>query len=154
MGRSPDERGAQPWQIRHVNVVALREYRDIRDRLVRRLCIRPGEEVLDVADVADVENLQFPDESFDVVVSIFGCMYAPRHAIAASEMARVLRRGGRLAITAWREPGDERPRIVGSYQPPALWGDPEHVRALFEGTGVELDFASESSHVLIIGHRT
>ena len=47
----------------------------------------------------DVEALPFEDDSFDVVLSSFGCMFAPRHAVAAAELARVLRPGGRLGIS-------------------------------------------------------
>jgi SAM-dependent methyltransferase len=53
----------------------------------------------------DAEDLPFEDEAFDVVLSTFGCMFAPRHAIAASEIARVLRPGGRIGITSWTPEG-------------------------------------------------
>jgi len=102
----------------------------------------------------DAEELPRADASFDVVLSTFGCMFAPRHAVAAAEMARVLRPGGRLGVTAWT-PGGEMGRFfktVGAFmpppppiaQPPLLWGDEAHVRELFAGTGVELEFQRES----------
>src|ERR1700723_2548008 len=43
----------------------------------------------------DVEAMPYPDATFDVVVSQFGHMFAPRHDVAKSEMLRVLRPGGR-----------------------------------------------------------
>src|SRR5919205_178173 len=46
----------------------------------------------------DAESLPVADESFDAVVSLFGCMFAPRHRVAAAELARALRPGGRLCI--------------------------------------------------------
>jgi SAM-dependent methyltransferase len=102
----------------------------------------------------DAEELPFEDESFDVVLSTFGCMFAPRHRIAAHEIARVLRPGGRLGIASWTPEGAMGAffRTVGAYlpapsplaEPPALWGSEPHVEALFEGTGVELEFARDT----------
>ena len=98
----------------------------------------------------DAEALPFDDETFDVVLSTFGCMFAPRHEIAAAEIVRVLRPGGRLGIASWTPEG-----VIGDFfaaigahlppsppfaSPPVLWGDPEHVRSLFLGTGVEVEF--------------
>jgi SAM-dependent methyltransferase len=54
--------------------------------------------------VADCQSLPFEDDSFDVVVSSFGVIFAPDPRRAASELSRVCR--GRLAITAWiQDPG-------------------------------------------------
>jgi SAM-dependent methyltransferase len=101
----------------------------------------------------DAEELPFDAESFDVVLSTFGCMFAPRHEVAAHELARVLRPGGRLGITSWTPDGGMGSffRTVGEYlpppsplaEPPMLWGTEQHVEALFEGTGIQLDFARE-----------
>src|SRR5215212_6840043 len=55
---------------------------------------------------ADAEALPFEDERFDVVLSVFGCMFAPRHEVAAHEIARVLRRGGRFGICSWTPEGE------------------------------------------------
>lgn len=49
----------------------------------------------------DAERLPYPDESFDVVLSQFGHMFAPRPDVALSEMRRVLKRGGRIAFATW-----------------------------------------------------
>jgi len=102
----------------------------------------------------DAEELPFEDESFDVVLSTFGCMFAPRHAVAAAEIARVLRPGGRVAITAWTPEGGMGSffRTVGAYmppppaiaQPPVLWGSEAHVRELFADSGIELEFTRET----------
>ena len=98
----------------------------------------------------DAEALPFADESFDVVVSTLGVMFAPRHRVAAGELTRVLRPGGRLALCNW---ADDSPvarvfRAIAAYMPPApdfatppwLWGSEEHVRSLFAGTDLELEF--------------
>lgn len=52
----------------------------------------------------DAEALPLPDESFDVVLSTFGVMFAPDHAKAAAEMLRVLRPGGRISAAVWAGP--------------------------------------------------
>jgi SAM-dependent methyltransferase len=54
---------------------------------------------------ADVEELPFPDSSFDVVLSTFGAMFAPDHERAADEIMRVLRSGGRIGIANWKPEG-------------------------------------------------
>lgn len=101
----------------------------------------------------DAEQLPFEDASFDVAMSSFGCMFAPRHEVAAEELARVLRPGGRLGVCSWTPEGvfGEFFRIVAGHlppdpafvDPPPLWGDEAHVQALFEGTGVALSFERE-----------
>jgi SAM-dependent methyltransferase len=101
----------------------------------------------------DAEEVPFDDETFDVVLSTFGAMFAPRHAVAAHELARVLRPGGRLAMFNWTRNGGpgEFYKLLSAYVPPApdfaspplLWGDEEHVRELFADTAVELSFDRE-----------
>ena len=49
----------------------------------------------------DVERLPFKDDEFDVVVSQFGHIFAPRPEVAISEMFRVLKSGGRIAFSTW-----------------------------------------------------
>ncbi|HET6203411.1 MAG TPA: class I SAM-dependent methyltransferase [Planctomycetota bacterium] len=51
--------------------------------------------------VADAEGLPFEEGSFDAVLSTFGVMFASRPDAAAGELARVCRRGGRVAVAAW-----------------------------------------------------
>jgi ubiquinone/menaquinone biosynthesis C-methylase UbiE len=100
----------------------------------------------------DVEALPFEDDAFDVVLSVFGCMFAPRHAVAAAEMARVLRPGGRLGICAFTPDGagGDFFRTLGAHAPPPPsfaedplgWGDPEHVRGVFRGLPLAFERAS------------
>jgi ubiquinone/menaquinone biosynthesis C-methylase UbiE len=49
----------------------------------------------------DAEALPYPDASFDVVLSQFGHIFAPRPAVALREMLRVLKSGGRIAFSTW-----------------------------------------------------
>jgi ubiquinone/menaquinone biosynthesis C-methylase UbiE len=71
-------------------------------------------------DASDLRDLQ--DGSFDLVVSIFGAMFAPRPLDVAREMVRVTRRGGRIVMGNWI-PNDptlvaQILRISSSYSPP------------------------------------
>ena len=89
-------------------------------------------------DEGDAEALPYPDASFDIVVSMFGAMFAPRPELVAAELARVLKPGGRLAMANWN-PSSFSGRMfkVGSNHvppphgiaPPVLWGDDATVRA-------------------------
>lgn len=114
----------------------------------RRRAAEAGVEVEFVE--GDAEALPFPDESFDVVLSTFGVMFAPRHAVAASEIVRVLRPGGRIGIATWVPDGVVARFMValGRHLPPPppfaqspmLWGDRDHVRELFGGD-IDLELA-------------
>ena len=185
------------WAAGDYPAIAERDLWPVGERVVRRIGVAAGEDVLDVAcgtgnaairaaeaggrvvgvDLTpelfeagrrlaaaagvevewvegDAEALPADDESFDVVTSVFGCMFAPRHEVAAAELARVLRPGGRLCVTAWTPEGDMGRffRTLGTHLPPPppfaqlplLWGTEDHVRELFDGTGIELEFARET----------
>ena len=56
-------------------------------------------------EVADAQNLQYPDETFDGVISTFGVMFAPDQASAASELTRVCKPGGTIALACWTPSG-------------------------------------------------
>jgi SAM-dependent methyltransferase len=98
----------------------------------------------------DAEALPFDDASFDVVISTFGCMFAPRHSQAAEEIDRVLRPGGRLGLCNWRPDGTvgEFFGIIGSYVPPSplvdgppsLWGTEDHIHFLFADSDITFEF--------------
>ena len=53
----------------------------------------------------DAEALPFPEAHFDVVISTFGCMFAPDHERTANEIRRVVKPGGRIAIACWAPDG-------------------------------------------------
>ena len=103
----------------------------------------------------DAEAIPYEDNSFDVVHSTFGCMFAPRHRVTATELARVLRPGGRLGLCNWTPEGSQSHffRALGAYlppppdfaQPPLLWGTEDHVRELFAGSGVQLEFERDTA---------
>lgn len=85
--------------------------------------------------VMDAEQLDFPDASFDRALCGFGVMFFPRLDLALSEIYRVLKPGGRLAISTWRvSQGDDLSVVLGllgfadlSEDPALVFGDPETV---------------------------
>src|SRR3954447_11360699 len=100
-------------------------------------------------DATDLRELA--DDSFDLVVSIFGAMFAPRPEDVAREMVRVTKPGGRIVMGNWI-PGDptyvaQLLRISMSYSPPPpegfvspmLWGVEDTVVERFTGGGVPAD---------------
>lgn len=89
----------------------------------------------------DAEALPFTDASFDVVLSCVGVMFAPHHQASADELLRVCRPGGTIGLVNWTPEGfvgqmfsvmkPYSPAPPAGAQPPPLWGDEDHVRALF-----------------------
>jgi SAM-dependent methyltransferase len=105
----------------------------------------------------DAEALPFPDAAFDVVLSQFGHIFAPRPAVAVKEMLRVLKHGGTIAFSTWPPehftgrmfafvarhappppPGAEPPA------PPPLWGDPNVIRERLGAAVIDLKFARDT----------
>ncbi|TVP41275.1 class I SAM-dependent methyltransferase [Candidatus Nitrosocosmicus arcticus] len=87
----------------------------------------------------DAEDLPFEDESFDVILSTFGHIFAPNQELAGKEMVRVLKKGGRLAFTSW--PPElavgKLSEVVSMYNPltseafsPDNWGIPDKIKQL------------------------
>ncbi|MGY8665777.1 class I SAM-dependent methyltransferase [Bradyrhizobium sp. UFLA05-109] len=75
---------------------------DMTPHLLEEARARAAREGLRIRfDEGFAETLPYPDGSFDVVVSMFGIMFSPLPATVASEIARVLRHGGRLALANW-----------------------------------------------------
>jgi ubiquinone/menaquinone biosynthesis C-methylase UbiE len=94
---------------------------DITPYLLEEARARAAREGLPIRfDEGFAETLPYPDGSFDVVVSMFGIMFSPLPATVASEMARVLRPGGRLALANWTSSGfsGKISAAVGRYLPP------------------------------------
>jgi len=114
---------------------------DYVSTLLDRGATRAQAEGLDVRfQIADAEALPFESASFDAVLSTFGVMFAPDHAAAASEMARVCRPGGRIGLANWTPGGfiGQMFKTLGRYlppppgvQPPPLWGVEAHLKTLF-----------------------
>ena len=100
----------------------------------------------------DACNLQdLPDQAFDLTVSIFGAMFAPKPFDVAKEMVRVTRRGGRIMMGNWI-PNDptlvaQILKISSAYTPPPpegfvspmTWGIESHVIERFAGAGASAE---------------
>ena len=94
----------------------------------------------------DAERLPYADASFDVVLSQFGHMFAPRPDVVVAEMRRVLKPGGRVAFATWPPEhivggmfafvGRHSPPLPAGSSPPPQWGHPaliaERLGARFE----------------------
>lgn len=114
------------------------------------------ERVLVAYRQGDAEQLPFEDESFDAIASTFGVMFASRPEAAAKEMARVVRPGGRIALTTWTSDGNllkmfqvMKPYMPAPAQPappsPFEWGNPDRIRQLL-GDDFELKFERAVSY--------
>jgi SAM-dependent methyltransferase len=92
---------------------------------------------------ADAEALPFDDASFDVVLSTFGCMFAPNPQRVTAELVRVCRPGGRIGMANWTPEGfiGQVFKTIGRHVPPpagvpspSLWGSRSRINELFDGS--------------------
>jgi len=95
----------------------------------------------------NAEGMPYPAASFDVVVTMFGAMFAPRPDATAAELVRVCRAGGRIAMANWTPDGfiGQMFKIVGKHVPPApgvpsplLWGNEATVQERLGGQVTDL----------------
>ncbi len=113
-------------------------------------------------DASDLHELE--DERFDLVMSIFGAMFAPRPFDVAKEVVRVTRPGGRIVMGNWI-PGDptlvaELLKISSAYSPkppadfvsPMTWGLEEHVTERFTTAGIHADQVSFQRDTFVIDY--
>jgi SAM-dependent methyltransferase len=112
---------------------------DIAPNLIEQARARAEAENLECRfEEGDAENLPYADASFDTVVTMFGAMFAPRPDVTASELVRVCRPGGRIAMANWTpdgftgqmfKTGARHVPPPPNIPPPVQWGDEETVRA-------------------------
>ena len=101
----------------------------------------------------DVEALPYKDGEFDVVLSQFGHMFAPRPEFAIREMLRVLKPGGRIAFSTWppelmvgrlfQVTGKYLPPPPPGAAPPPAWGEPTVVRERLGAAVTNIEFMRE-----------
>jgi SAM-dependent methyltransferase len=118
---------------------------DIAPNLVEQARLRATEEGVKIHyDEGDVEQLPYEDASYDKVVTMFGAIFAPRPELVASELLRVTRSGGMIAMANWTAASfvGQMFKLMGSFVPPStlmpsplLWGDVSKVRERF-GDGI------------------
>ncbi len=105
---------------------------DIAPNLLEQARQRAASENLKIEFTeGDAENLPYPAAQFDVVLSMFGAMFAPRPEVVAAELKRVCRPGGLIAMGNWTPEGfvGQMFQITARHappppgiQPPSLWG--------------------------------
>jgi ubiquinone/menaquinone biosynthesis C-methylase UbiE len=92
---------------------------------------------------ADAEALPFDENSFDVVMSTFGVMFTPNQDLAASEMLRVCKPGGKIGMANWTPEGfiGQLFKTIGKHLPPpagtrspSLWGTEARLKEMFAGS--------------------
>jgi len=106
---------------------------DIAPNLLEQARQRAAAEGLQATfEEGDAEQLPYPDARFDLVMTMFGAMFAPRPERVASELARVCRRGGTIAMANWTPEGfvGKMFSLTSRYVPPlegipapVLWGN-------------------------------
>lgn len=121
---------------------------DIAANLIKQAQVRARAESLDARfDEGDAEMLPYDDAAFDLVVSLFGAMFAPRPERVAAELLRVCRPGGRIAMGNWTPEGHvgQMFKIIGKYVPPSplmasplQWGDDATVRERLQNGAASL----------------
>lgn len=103
--------------------------------------------------VADAEDLPFPEAAFDVVGSTFGVMFTPNQEKAAAEMLRVCRSGGKIGLANWTPDGfiGALFKVIGSYMPPpdgvqspALWGTRRRLQEFFGAAAEDLRISEKT----------
>jgi ubiquinone/menaquinone biosynthesis C-methylase UbiE len=121
---------------------------DIAPNLLEEARSRAAREQVKVEfEEGDAEALPYEIGTFDLVVSMFGAMFAPRPDVAARELGRVCRPGGRIAMANWTPTGfiGELFKVTGKHvTPPAgvpsplLWGDETMARERFSGLATDI----------------
>jgi SAM-dependent methyltransferase len=121
---------------------------DFAATLIETARLRAGAEDIDITfELGDAEELPYPDDSFDIVLSTFGVMFTPNHGKVADEVVRVCRPQGRIGLANWTPEGfvGNMLKTVGSHAPPppgvqspVLWGTEQHLHEIF-GDRVDLD---------------
>jgi SAM-dependent methyltransferase len=111
---------------------------DIAPNLLEQARQRAAAENLEIVfQEGDAEELPFKDREFDVVITMFGAMFAPRPERVVAQLVRVCRPGGQIAMANWTLEGfvGKQFRAVSEIVPPppgvpapVLWGDEQTVR--------------------------
>jgi ubiquinone/menaquinone biosynthesis C-methylase UbiE len=121
---------------------------DIAENLVEAARKRAAETGVNARfEHGDAESLPYEDNSFDLVMTMFGAMFAPRPDVVASELLRVCKPGGRIAMANWTPEGfaGQMFKLSTKYvpppdmPPPVQWGVPEIVEQRFAGRVSELN---------------
>lgn len=118
---------------------------DFAPNLIEEAKANAAADGLNIAfDIGDAEDLPYEDESFDVVISMFGAMFTPRPDVTAAELKRVCRPGGVIVMANWRPDSliGQMFKVLSKHvtppvgmPSPLLWGDEGAVERRF-GKGI------------------
>jgi ubiquinone/menaquinone biosynthesis C-methylase UbiE len=124
---------------------------DIAPNLLEQARARASAEGLTAKfDEGDAENLPYPEAQYDLVMTMFGAMFAPRPEQVAAELGRVCRPGGRIAMANWTPDGlsGRMFALTARHIPPpegipapVLWGDEGVVRKRLTAIASRIDTA-------------
>jgi ubiquinone/menaquinone biosynthesis C-methylase UbiE len=130
---------------------------DPAQRLLGVAAAQASERGLDTRfEVGEAASIPLPDASADVVLSVFGAIFAPDPKAAAREMARVLAPEGRMLLAAWIPSGpiSQAVRLTRTTvaeileqpapSPPFAWHDEAVLRDLFEPYGLAVSLEEHS----------
>lgn len=121
---------------------------DIAPALLEQARASAGEMNIEFLE-ADAEKLPFAEAGFDLVMSMFGAMFAPRPELVSQELLRVCRPGGRIALACWTPDGfvGQMFKLTAARVPPPagmpsvlLWGDAATVQQRLGSGCAELRF--------------
>ena len=111
---------------------------DIAPNLIEQAIQRAASEGVEAKfEVGDAEALPYEDNTFDVVMTMFGAMFAPRPDVTASELIRVAKPGGLIAMANWTpeaftgqmfKAGAKHVPPPPGMPSPVLWGSEDTVR--------------------------
>jgi ubiquinone/menaquinone biosynthesis C-methylase UbiE len=132
---------------------------DIATNLLEQARKRAADENLKIEFVeGDAEKIPYEAARFDVVLSMFGAMFAPRPDVVASELKRVCRPGGLIAMGNWTPEGfvGQMFQITAKHappppgmQPPVLWGVEKVVtERLNQGAGKIASLEMKKQHLI------
>src|SRR6266498_379453 len=128
---------------------------DIATNWLEQARVRAAAEELDVTfEEGDAESLPYEDAQFETVVSLFGAMFASRPDLVASELTRVCRPGGTIAMANWTPGGfiGQMFKVISKHMAPSgmpapvLWGGEGTVRDRFREGTAELKCALRVYH--------
>src|SRR3954467_3452164 len=130
---------------------------DIATNLLDQARQRAAEENLSAKfQEGDAEELPFKDREFDVVISMFGAMFAPRPELVVKELLRVCKPGGLIAMANWTPEGfvGKTFRVTAELAPPppgipapVLWGDEQTVRQRFSNGIAKLTTTAQKAQM-------
>ena len=104
----------------------------------------------------DVEFLPYEEHEFDIILSQYGHMFAPRPEIVTNELARVLKPGGILAFSTWPKElfmgkffkliEDFSPPLPAEVASPVLWGDMTIIQERLENKFEKIEFGRDTMY--------